>query len=38
MRWSPRWRDPVVWIGLGEAAAYLGFLGYFVWQIVLALT
>jgi hypothetical protein len=38
MHRSTRWRDPIVWIGLSEAAVYLGFLGYFLWQLVLAIT
>jgi hypothetical protein len=35
---SIRWRDSVLWLGLSEAAVYLGILGYFLWQLVLAMT
>jgi hypothetical protein len=38
MHRSTRWRDPVLWLGLSVAAAYLGLLSYFLWQIVLAVT
>jgi hypothetical protein len=37
MRWSTGRRDLALWLGLSEAAVYLGFLGYFLWQLVLAI-
>jgi hypothetical protein len=38
MHQSIRWRDLVLWLGLSEAVVYLGFLCYFVWRIVVAIT
>jgi hypothetical protein len=35
---SNHWLTPLWWIGVSIAAVYLAVLGYFVWQIVRAIS